>query len=170
MIGDYTIKNAHNIWIFKVITLPNNRIASCSNDKTIKIWKSNPPYSDTPINVLKGHRHYVFTLLYIKERDIMLSGSDDETLRLWNMSTYQCDKVIEGVRCCFTNSLYQIDKDRVIVGGLHSFSIVNIDKCIIEKRIKDESLGYVVIFHKLISPLEPDIITSLSLIYRRVTR
>ena len=77
----------------------------------------------------------------------MLSGS--VTLRLWNMSTYQCDKVIEGVRCCSTNSLYQIDKDRVIVGGYaNSFSIVNIDKCIIEKIIKDESIEYVCCFLK----------------------
>ena len=149
MIGDYTIKNAHDDWILKVITLPNNRIASCSADKTIKIWKSNPPYSDTPIKVLKGHSYNVNSLLYIKERDVMISGSNDKTLRLWNMSTYQCDKVIEGVRCCFTNSLYQIDKDRVIVGGVNSFSIVNIDKCIIEKRIEDESIEYVRCFLKL---------------------
>ena len=59
MIGDYTIKNAHNIWIYQVITLPNNRIASCSYDTTIKIWKSNPPYSDIPIKVLKGHSNNV---------------------------------------------------------------------------------------------------------------
>ena len=65
------------------------------------------------------------------------------------MSTYQCDKVIEGVKCCSTNSLYQIDKDRVIVGGVNSFSIVNIDKCVIEKRIKDESIEYVECFLKL---------------------
>ena len=64
------------------------------------------------------------------------------------MSTYQCDKVIAGADCCFTNSLYQIDKDRVIVGGNKSFSIVNIDKCIIEKRIEDESLIYVYCFLK----------------------
>ena len=74
----------------------------------------------------------------------MISGSWDATLRLWNMSTYQCITVIEGVLCCSTNSLYQIDKDRVIVGGGNSFSIVNIDKCIIEKRIEDKSLGYFV--------------------------
>ena len=145
MIGDYTIKSAHDDWICKVITLPNNRIASCSKDKTIKIWKSNPPYSDTPIKVLRGHSKCVASLLYIKERDIMLSGS--VTLGLWNMSTYQCDKVIEGVICCFINSLYQIDKDRVIVGGFNSFSIVNIDKCIIEKRIKDESLESLGLFN-----------------------
>ena len=45
--------------------------------------------------------------------------------------------VIEGVYCYSTNSLYQIDKDRVIVGGLHLFCIVNIDKCVIEKTIED---------------------------------
>ena len=146
MIGDYTIKNAHDDCIFKVITLPNNRIASCSAG-TIKIWKSNPPYSDTPIK-LRGHRIWVNSLLYIKERGIMISGSWDETLRLWNMSTYQCDKVIEGVDCSH-HSLYQIDKDRVIVGEHNSFSIVNIDKCIIEKRIKDESIVYVGCFLKL---------------------
>ena len=43
MIGDYTINNVHDNIIWKLITLPNNRIASCSNDETIKIWKSNPP-------------------------------------------------------------------------------------------------------------------------------
>ena len=79
----------------------------------------------------------------------MISGSSDWTLRLWNMSTYQCITVIEGVGCCYTNSLYQIDKDRVTVGGFYSFSIVNIDKCIIENRIDDESLGYVNCFLKL---------------------
>ena len=149
MIGDYTIKSAHVDWIHKVITLPNNRIASCSADKTIKIWKSNPPYSDTPIKVLEGHSSYVNSLLYIKERDIMISGSFDGTLRLWNMSTYQCITVIKGIYCCNTNSLYQIDKDRVIVGGFDSFCIVNIDKCVIENRIKDKSLGYVYCFLKL---------------------
>ena len=156
IIGDYTIKDAHKGIIYKVISLPNNRIASCSTDKTIKIWKSNPPYSDTPIKVLEGHRSIVGSLLYIKERDIMISGSADETLRLWNMSTYQCMTVIEEVECYSTNSLYQIDKDRVIVGGDNSFCIVNIDKCVIKRRTMIEndtysgdSLGRVTCFLKL---------------------
>ena len=78
----------------------------------------------------------------------MISGSFDKTLHLWNMSTYQCDKVIKGVRCYSHNSLYQIDKDRVIVGG-SSFSIVNLDKCVIEKTIKDASVEDVRCFLKL---------------------
>ena len=79
----------------------------------------------------------------------MISGSFDKTLRIWNMSTYQCDKVIEGVDCCSNNSLYQIDKDRVIVGGYNSFCIVNIDKCVIENRIDDKSFEGVDCFLKL---------------------
>ena len=79
----------------------------------------------------------------------MISGAFDITLCLWNLSTYQCDKVIKGVHCYSTNSLYQIDKDKVIVGGVNSFYIVNIDKCVIEKTIKDKSLGGVRCFLKL---------------------
>ena len=149
MIGDYTINNAHNDRINKVITLPNNRIATCSDDQTIKIWKSNKPYSDTPIKVLEGHSDEVTSLLYIKERDIMISGSGDGTLLLWNISNYQCDKTIKGVYCCWTNALYQIDNDRVIVGYKTAFFIVNIDKYVVEKTIIDESLGYVNCFLKL---------------------
>ena len=37
----------------------------------------------------------------------------------------------------------------MIVGRVNSFSIVNIDKCVIENRIEDESLGCVDCFLKL---------------------
>ena len=37
----------------------------------------------------------------------------------------------------------------MIVGGKNNFTIVNIDKCVIEKRIKDESIGDVRCFLKL---------------------
>ena len=79
----------------------------------------------------------------------MISGSADETLHLWNMSSYQCNTTIKGVYCCWTNALYQIDNDRVIVGAKNGFYIVNIDKCVVEKTIKDESLGFVNCFLKL---------------------
>ena len=149
MLGDYTINNAHDDWIYKVITLPNNRIASSSEDKTIKIWKSNIPYSDTPIKVLEGHDTGVISIVYIKEKDIVISASSNGKLCLWNMSTYKSVKVIEGVECSSINALYQIDKDRVIVGGKNKYYIVNIDKCVIEKKIEDESFGFVNCFLKL---------------------
>ena len=78
---------------------------------------------------------------------VQFNGSSKEFTYV--RKAYNNTTVIEGVDCCFHNSLYQIDKDRVIVGGDNSFSIVNIDKCIIEKRIEGESLGGVYCFLKL---------------------
>ena len=36
----------HYKWVFNVIQLNNNNIASCSLDNTIKIWSGNFPYSN----------------------------------------------------------------------------------------------------------------------------
>ena len=148
IIGDYTINNAHDNKVLTVIALPNNRIASSSLDKTIKIWKSNLPYCDTPFEVLKEHTNCVYSLLYIKERDVMVSGSADSTLRLWDISTYQCISTIKQVECRWLNGLYQIDNERVIVGGTIGFTIVNINSCVREKFVRNE-LKQVFAFVKL---------------------
>ena len=58
----------------------------------------------------------VCSILYIKERDIMLSGSYESVLRVWNMPTYQCIAVIENLRWRTANGIYQIDNNRVIIG------------------------------------------------------
>ena len=146
-IGEYLINYAHNDTINKIIPLPEHRIASCSNDKSIKIWKT-INYDDAPIKILKGHNGSVTSLLYIKERNILISGSIDETLILWNATTYHCVMVIKA-DCLWNNALYQLDKDRVIVGHFNGFSIINIDKGKIEKDIDNEEIGRVCCFLKL---------------------
>ena len=74
IIGEHIINNSHDDWIIKVISLPNNRIASCSWDETIKIWTLS---SDIPFKVLKGHQDKINSILYVKEKDILISGSLD---------------------------------------------------------------------------------------------
>ena len=82
----FSIDNAHEESISKVISLSNNRIASCSYDSLIKIWKSNPPYSKEPISILKGCRLIVTSILYIKKKDILISGGNyDDTIRIWSL-------------------------------------------------------------------------------------
>ena len=145
-IGDHIIYKAHDQMVSKVIILPNNRIASCSLDRIIKIWNSVPPYSDTPLKVLKGHRGYVISLIYIKERDILISGSDDKSLRFWNMTTYQCVSIIKEVSCCDVNVFFQMDSNRIIIGERNQITILNVDKCSIENTIVDKELDYVSCF------------------------
>ena len=57
--------------------------------------------------------------------------------------------MFKGVGCYDINSLYQVDNNRIIVGGEKSFSIVNIDKCVIEKTIEDKKFEFVYCFLKL---------------------
>ena len=147
-IGAFIIKEAHNDWINKVITLPNNRIASCSNDKTIKIWKTDPLHIYSLLKKIEIHCP-VINIIYIKERDLMICGSFDGPLQLWYISSNKCLKVIKNILCSSNRALYQMDKERILVGGYKGFSIINIDKCIIEKTIKDESIRYVYSFLKL---------------------
>ena len=144
---DYTINNAHNDKIYKVIPLRNNRIASCSDDETIKIWNSNNPYN--LIKTLNGHTNYVRSIIQLKDKDILISGSDDKTLRKWNLLTYQCDKIIDSVDCCDNNSLLEIDNNRIIVGGNRVITIVNISNDIIEHQIKNDKLYYAYSFIQL---------------------
>ena len=149
MIGDYLILNAHDNKIQKIITLPNNRIASCSRDNKIKIWKATPPYNSTPIKVLEGHTNCIMSILYVKEKDLLVSALSDKTLRLWSISTYQCISIITDISIWWINALYQIDSERVIVGANDGLFIVNIEKKFIENKVFIEGAGCFSSFLKL---------------------
>ena len=135
---EYIIENAHNDCILKVIPLSNNRIASCSNDKRIKIWNSKYPYN--LIKKLKGHIDFVYSIIQLKDKEILISGSRDDTLRKWNLLTYQCNTIINDAYCYNVNSIIEIDKNRVIVGGDLEIIIVDIFNDKIEKIIKNNKI------------------------------
>ena len=137
---DYIINDAHYDYIDKVISLTNNRMASCSWDKTIRIWNSD---SFELIKILEGHTFIVRSVIQLKGKDILLSGSNDNTLRIWNLSTYQCIGIVTKVYCYYKNSMIEIEDNKVIVGGVGELAIVNIEKCIIEKRIESKQMKVV---------------------------
>ena len=101
------------------------------------------------IKTLNGHTSYVRSIIQLKDKDILISGSDDNTLRKWNLLTYQCDTIINNVDCCDSNSLLEIDNNRIIVGGWNVITIVNISNDIIEHQIKNNKLNWVWSFVQL---------------------
>ena len=83
----HTIQSAHNNFIVKVISLPNSQIASCSYDNTIKILSTEDNIS--LIKIINKHSDSVKSIFYLKETDMLLSCSKDNTLRWWN--TKSCE-------------------------------------------------------------------------------
>jgi WD40 repeat protein len=64
----------HTNTVYCVIELSDGRIASGSNDKSIRIWDSN---SRTCLKILIGHTSYVLSVIELSDGSIA-SGSNDK--------------------------------------------------------------------------------------------
>ena len=93
--------------------------------------------SNKLIKELIGHESFVYSLLYLKERDILISGGFSEAIRFWNATNYQCISVIMDINVTWMNCMYMLDESRLIVGECGRMSIINIDKFEVEERIED---------------------------------
>ena len=74
--------------------------------------------SGAPIATLQGHTRIMDSL--IVHNNILYSGSDDKTIRAWNLDTNQCITALQGhtgyVSCLVVhnNRLYSVSDDRTI--------------------------------------------------------
>ncbi|KAL9088564.1 MAG: hypothetical protein Q9159_003054, partial [Coniocarpon cinnabarinum] len=57
------------------------RLFSCSDDRTVRTWELS---ENDPIATFHGHQDYVRTGTYMTQPDILVSGSYDGTVRLWD--------------------------------------------------------------------------------------
>lgn len=131
---EHSIDKAHSKWILKVIGLTQNRIASCSDDHTIKIWRGIFPYD--LIATLVGHFHSPQAIIQIKNKELLMSGSFDATLRLWSLISYQCLTIRSYVICTSNNSLIQINENHIAIGSFGCCLIIEIDSLRLIELIK----------------------------------
>lgn len=127
----------HKNTVNKVIPLSKNRIASCSWDCKIIIWETIPPYKK--ITTLKGHKDIVNTIIALTNKEMLVSGSSDQTLFFWNLEDYQERKRIPDIPCY---SFCELPNNRLAVGGYKSITVVNFLSYQIEAIIEDEGFGY----------------------------
>ncbi|KAL4918171.1 WD40-repeat-containing domain protein [Aspergillus aurantiobrunneus] len=73
----------------------NTLLASCSSDLTIKLWDPSKDYAN--IRTLSGHDHSVSAVQFLTSNDNhLVSASRDGTLRIWDVLTGFCVKVIKS--------------------------------------------------------------------------
>lgn len=75
----------HSDCVRGIVTLSNGNFVSCGNDAVIKYWTSNGEF----INEFFGHTNYIYTIAENKllGDDVIISGGEDCTVRLWNLET-----------------------------------------------------------------------------------
>ncbi|KAH7252299.1 WD40-repeat-containing domain protein [Fusarium tricinctum] len=81
--------------------------ASASQDKTVKIWSTEEGEVQ---GILRGHKRGVWTVQFspaqlpaiqgedgpVTGKGVVLTGSGDKTIKLWNLASYTCVRTFEG--------------------------------------------------------------------------
>ncbi|GAB1314191.1 U3 small nucleolar RNA-associated protein 13 [Madurella fahalii] len=99
---------AHDKDINALDVSPSGRLfASASQDKTVKIWDVERLEVQ---GILRGHKRGVWTVRFaplhtpaiqgeqgsVSGKGVILTGSGDKTIKLWNLSDYTCLRTFEG--------------------------------------------------------------------------
>jgi U3 small nucleolar RNA-associated protein 13 len=113
--ASYTLK-AHEKDINAVSIHPSSKLfASASQDRLVKIWTVE---DGSTVGILRGHRRGVWTVAFSPpgihldniasgssgKSGYVLTGSGDQTVRLWSLSDYTCILTLDG----HTNSVLKV--------------------------------------------------------------
>ncbi len=71
----------HTYWVSALAVLPDGRLASGSDDKTVRVWR---PSTGACEAVLEGHTNGVYALDAVLPDGRLACGLHDGTVRLWS--------------------------------------------------------------------------------------
>jgi WD40 repeat protein len=139
-------------------------VATTGQDRTIRLWNAvslfedfddaafsktrlpnliaGSPPAEVPHRFLIGHQQDVRKLIFSKDGRFLLSGSDDHTLKVWDVTAGQLYRTLRGhsggVQCC---DLYEDGSTRAAVSGDHTAQLLrwNIDSHHEEDLVQDSA-------------------------------
>ncbi|MBW4623355.1 MAG: hypothetical protein KME17_28860 [Cyanosarcina radialis HA8281-LM2] len=104
----------HHNWVYSIAFSPDGRtLASSSGDHTVKLWDAK---TGECLQTFTGHLTWVWSVAFsphsplpplgegLGVREILASGSGDQSVKLWDIDTGECLKTLTG----HTNRVYTV--------------------------------------------------------------
>jgi WD40 repeat protein len=101
-----------------LVSLQSDRIASGSDDTTIKVWDLDQGIC---LKTLTEHKHCINSLIFIERHNTLVSASYDEPIKIWEVNDFHCLKTIQveyGIR-----SLLLLPGGYFATGGYNNIKI-----------------------------------------------
>jgi WD40 repeat protein len=111
----------HRSWVINLIELSDGRLASCSYDKTIRIWKLPSGICQM---VLRGKAD-VWCVMELPQ-NILLSGSADGVIRCWNLK-FKPNRFLKTINTAskgIVTDIILLDNDYLACGSGHNVDII----------------------------------------------
>lgn len=97
----------HNSYIYHVAGLRYNRFASASGNMIVKIWVSQEPFKEI---ATLSHEHYVWNVLEMKKRDVIVTSCKNSTILFWNLQTFKVEGIVQNVYAGYSQTYDRITK------------------------------------------------------------
>jgi WD40 repeat protein len=93
---------AHSSSIYRIKQSPfntNNKnanyVATCSSDRTVKIWNVSSSFNWTLITTYSQHSSYVYALEWLDNDTLASAGWQDREIKIWSRTTGQTKRTIQ---------------------------------------------------------------------------
>jgi hypothetical protein len=84
----YTLDDEHTDWVNDIVLLKRGLLASCSSDRTIRLWSLPASGSGPTCEVIGSHDDYAKSLAYASEGELLLSAGFDCRLLIWDVQRF----------------------------------------------------------------------------------
>ncbi|KAM0371523.1 hypothetical protein ACHAPY_010246 [Fusarium culmorum] len=123
---------------------PRKSVVRRTFEHAIPKWISNLPKVeenwDACLLTLEGHSSYVNSVVFSHDSKKVASGSDDETIRIWNAETGECERELKGHSSWVNSVVFSHDSKKVASGSSdETIRIWNAETGKCERELKGHS-------------------------------